>query len=455
MGHLSWLIGAGAALATVTACGSSDGRADPSGGITIGGDAGTGPGPGAGDSGSPATGDGTADGAEGQHTKFDLGVNSDWCVNKAAGIYCDNKTAITCDGDGRATDVMQCLPDECKDAEGCVACEAGEFACQGPRVMSCDTTGPTPQWEQVEVCDPGAGMVCESSVGMCVPLAPIGGTTPTGEYYQYSVFDLTSAGFYSVSDVDTYGDRLYFTATSAAGALVVGVYDVGLLDSDGDGLLEPNQHPSYPEQQGPVEERTFTLVTSFPIDNPGGFPNNMELYAKANSVVFSGPNGLREYDLLAGTYSQVAPMPTWIGTTLYNWIAFVGYDEVGDVWYSGNESARRVFQYDGETQTWGYAFEFPALAGDHMDGIEVVTDVSTGTPYVYVSDMTSNFIGQYRHDRDAGWVQENLFSYVETTGALVEGFGFGALNHFWCGSLVSTFYELGGGDLTQYIEPPG
>lgn len=52
-------------------------------------------------------------------------------------------------------------------------------------------------------------------------------------------------------------------------------------------------------------------------------------------------------------------------------------------------------------------------------------------------------------------MQENLFSYVETTGALVEGFGFGALHHFWVGSLANTFYELGGGDLTDFIGPEG
>jgi hypothetical protein len=194
-------------------------------------------------------------------------------------------------------------------------------------------------------------------------------------------------------------------------------------------------------------------VGSWPVDNPGGFPNNMEVYAKASSVVYAGPNGLRELDLATGMFTQVAPMPTW--ATIYGWLAFVGYDEVNDIWYSGNEAARRVMQFDAESQTWGYAFEFPILAGDHMDGMEVVVDVTTGTPYVYVSDMTSNFIGQYRHDTELGWVQQNLFSYVEVSGAALEGFGFGALNHFWVGSLGNTFYELGGGDLTEYIDPAG
>ena len=142
--------------------------------------------------------------------------------------------------------------------------------------------------------------------------------------------------------------------------------------------------------------------------------------------------------------------------TAFQSLSFLGYDDINEVWYSGNEMARRVMQYDAATQTWGWSFEYPLLAGDHMDGIEVVTDLTTGTPFVYVSDMTSNFIGQYRLDPNNGWVQENLFSYVESTGAAaVEGFGYGALNHFWVGSLANTLYELGGGDLTDYIGPEG
>lgn len=394
--------------------------------------------------------------ADGGGVKFDLGANSGLCIDHPAGWICDGTTAIECDGNGNAGDVEQCLPGVCVPGEGCVTCQAGEYACHGPRVMSCNTAGPDPVWQEEEVCDSAAQMVCDSGMGTCIPLAPLGGVNPTGEYYQYAVFDLTPDGFSQISDVDAYEDRIYFVAyNNGFSTLVVGAYDVTLLDSDGDGQLEPNQHPDFPDNQGPIEQRQFTLVGSWPVDNPGGFPNNMEVYAKDGSVVYAGPNGFRELDLATGMWTMVAPTPTWLGTTLYQWMAFIGYDELNQVWYSGNESARRVWQFDSESQTWGYAFEFPALAGDHMDGMEVVVDVSTGTPYVYVSDMTSNFIGQYRHDTDLGWVQENLFTYVEPAGSALEGFGYGALGHFWVGSLANTFYELGGGDLTEYIDPAG
>jgi hypothetical protein len=450
------------AILALCGCGQSNATPEPTGTTTLTGTAtlpldtsgdGTSAGPGSG----PGTGDGTADASVGDdgQTKFDLGPSSGECLDQAPGIYCKDTTAIECDGAGNALDVMNCLPDLCIDGQGCVACLAGEYACKGPHVMSCNTAGPTPTWQIDSTCDPAAQQVCDASLGMCVPLAPIGDITPTGEYYQYSMLDVTAQGFSQVSDVDSYGNRIYFVAMLNFSQLTIGVYDVTLDDSDNDGVLEPNQHPDYPDAQGPIEERIFTFVESFPLNNPGAFPNIMETYATATSLVYSGPNNVSEYDLATGTVSQVAPMPTWIGSTLYPWIAFLGYDEINDVWYSGNEAARRVFQYDADTQTWGYAFEFPVLAGDHMDGMEVVVDQTTATPYVYVSDMTSNFIGQYRFDREQGWVQENLFSYVENTGALVEGFGFGALNHFWVGSLGQTFYELGGGDLTQYIDPAG
>ncbi len=135
-------------------------------------------------------------------------------------------------------------------------------------------------------------------------------------------------------------------------------------------------------------------------------------------------------------------------------VSMLGYDDISDTWYGANESARRVFQYDVASATWGIAFDFPNMSGDHMDGLEVVNDPNTGTQFLYVSDMTSDFIGQYRKDPELGWVQENLFEYDGTEGSLVEGMGFGPINHFWATG-GSNLYELGGGDLADFTEPPG
>ena len=117
---------------------------------------------------------------------------------------------------------------------------------------------------------------------------------------------------------------------------------------------------------------------------------------------------------------------------------------------------RWVFSYDPIESEWVLEFAHPSFAGDHNDGLEVVTDSASGIPYLYVSDMTSDFIGQYTRNSDGEWVQENLFQYAEAAGAHVEGMGFGALNHFWAtndgyGAGHHTLYEIGGGDMQDYL----
>ena len=89
-----------------------------------------------------------------------------------------------------------------------------------------------------------------------------------------------------------------------------------------------------------------------------------------------------------------------------------------------------------------------------MDGLEVVTDPTTKTAYVYVSDMTSDFLGQYVRDpKTSKWEQKNLFKYQDNNAGNVEGMGFGAFNHFWITS-GSNLYEIGGGALQKYVEEP-
>jgi hypothetical protein len=395
--------------------------------------------------------DGSSAGSGDEAPKFDIGDGA-FCEQRPAGLFCDGHTSVQCDGMGGVVDSDDCTPDLCLEGSGCVTCTAGQWTCKGPRVMTCNDQG-VPFWEEAQVCNPAANEYCDISVHGCTTLADIGGIEPTGEYYLYSTY--SPEGFNTISDVDSFDNRVYFTGYQGA-QLIVGSYDVQLVDSDGDGELEPHQHPLSQDEPGAVEERVFTFVEAIPISNGGAVPHQMEIYATATTLYWAGPQQITAYDLSTGTTSVEAPKSPWIGSLTYVYLAFLGYDDKNGVWYSGNESARRVFQYDDETMQWGYAFQFPVLAGDHMDGMDVVTDTSTGIPYIYVSDMTSNFIGQYRHDPTMGWVQENLFSYAEDTGVPVEGFGFGALNHFWVGGWnQNSFYEIGGGDLTEFLDPAG
>ena len=431
--------------------GSGDGSADDGSGNADNAEA---PDDGPDDAPDDAPDDGPDDDGMPPATKFDLGDGNAFCEFQEAGIFCNDNTAVLCDGAGGTEDTTVCTPEVCVPGQGCVQCLAGQHSCCGEQVLECDTSGAVAQWATVETCDPAAQQFCNAGLGTCAPLSPIGGTEPTGEYYQYGIYDLSPDGYSQVSDVDSLDNRIWFVGMGPLG-LTIGAYDVELIDSDGDGQLEPNQHPDYPDEQGPVEERVFTFVEEFGVTNGGAYPNTMELYATPTSIIYSGPTAITERIHATGATSTLVDAPPWLSATPFQSLSFLGYDELNEVWYSGNEMARRVFQHCAATDTWGYSFEYPLLAGGHMDGIEVVVDQSTATPFMYVSDMTSNFIGQYRHDPNMGWVQENLFSYNESMGAAVEGFGYGALNHFWVGSLANTFYELGGGDLTEFLDPEG
>ena len=389
-------------------------------------------------------GEETSDGDDEGGPKYDVGQGgANFCMDKTAGVYCNANAAVECDDDGNEVSNTNCIPDICQEGQGCVECLAGQFDCMGAAVYSCNAAVNPPVWEQIEVCDPAAGMGCDLALGTCVPLAPLGGTEPTGVYYQYADFQ-TSAGVYLGGyDVDSFDDLLYVSGSGGG----IDVYRVELLDSDGDGMLEPNQHPDNPDDMGPIEERTLTFVENIPY--AGEISQSVTEIFAAEDRLFAAGGDIDEYIFASGAVATITTAPSWASR-----FSQLGYDDVNGVWYASNENQRRVFQHDAATDTWGLAFYYPELAGDHMDGIEVVTDPETGIPYVYVSDMTSDFIGQYRKDPDMGWVQQNLFSYQGTAGAPVEGMGFGALNHFWA-TAGNSVYEVGGGDLAEFTEPPG
>jgi hypothetical protein len=172
-----------------------------------------------------------------------------------------------------------------------------------------------------------------------------------------------------------------------------------------------------------------------------------ELFA-LDDRLYIGGSTIVEYPFGGGAAAPIT------GGDWVNDFAQIGFDDANGVWYGSNESQRRVYQHNANSDTWGIAFDYPVLAGSHMDGLEVVTQPETGIPYVYVSDMTSDYIAQYRLDPEQGWVQENLFAYQDDAGEEVEGMGFGALNHFWATS-GDHLYEVGGGDIAEFVDPPG
>jgi hypothetical protein len=429
------------------ACSSeSQGDGGEASGITIttltasatDGDTGTG-----GSAEGPVTGvdDATAEDDGPVGPKFDVAPGT-YCEMRAPGIYCSDNVAIECGANGTLVGEDDCDPDICLEGTGCVECLAGQYTCMAEKVMVCNAAVVPPVWEVFEVCDPASGEVCDLGMASCQPGAPVGTNVPTGEYYQFADFQTGATAFLGGYDVDSWEDRLYVLNFSNT----IDVYQVELLDSDADGLLEPNQHPDNPEEPGAIEQRLITYIETLPSFGTPSLSSS-ELLALEDRI-FIGGSALTE-SVFGGAVTPITSPPPWA-----NWFAHIAHDDVNDVWYASNESQRRVFQHDKNTNTWGLAFYYPELAGDHMDGMEVVTDPNTGIPYVYVSDMTSDFIGQYRLDPVQGWVQENLFTYVGTAGAPVEGMGFGALYHFWA-TAGNSVYEIGGGDLSDYVDPPG
>jgi hypothetical protein len=427
-------------------------------------------------SGGTATTDPSGGSSDSAGTVFDVGAGGEvFCQNREAGVYCSDNRAIVCGDSGNVVSDDGCVPGVCQEGVGCVDCLDGQYTCDGPRVMACDTTQDPAVWQEMEVCDPSANEACtlcdyandpncdDPPLGACRTTPLLGSATPTGSYYQYALFAADSNPYMGGGDVDSWiagtlpGDDNRIVVYNNAGTF--DIYTVDLLDSDGDGVLEPNQHPDNPDETGPIEERVLTHLES--VAAPAGLSATInELYMPSPDRLFNGGPTLDEFVIAGGSNTLVSTPPTWMGSQRFS---FIGRDEINGRWYAGNENGgtigptggRRVYQHSPETDTWGIAFDYPDLAGSHADGMEVVVDERTGTPYVYISDMTSDFIGQYRWDLNKGWVQENLFQYTGT-GDLVEGMGFGAFNHFWAtGGQSGSLYEVGGGDLQEYVEPPG
>jgi len=331
----------------------------------------------------------------------------------------------------------------------------------GNTIRQCAADG----WSWITGLDCGLSEKCDAVTGVCGPI-PLVGNVPgpndenvTGAYFKYAHFTQDDGlnDYCYVSDVDSYGDLIYVHAVAPPCPASYGgvqghidVYQVTLLDSDGDGDLEPNQHPDNPDNPGPVEERVLTLVDT--LAAPIGAVHHSEIHATADTLFFPGMDEMFvEYDLASGTTINIVD-----GSILRpsdgRGISFSGYDELNALWYFGTEYPRRVYSYDPLIDSWVPEFDYPDMSGDHMDGMEFVPDPNSGIGYLYVSDMTSDYIGQYTKDATGNWQQVNLFHYADPDVEAVEGMGFGVLNHFWVGGWAAgALYELGGGDLGEYI----
>ncbi|MCD6497385.1 MAG: hypothetical protein J7M25_03670 [Deltaproteobacteria bacterium] len=368
--------------------------------------------------------------------------NQDESDKDCGGVCPPCPVASQCNGD------EDCESGACTNGI-CQLCKAGTFSCFGNTVRQC--ANDEGSWIDGATCDPfprdGATM-CNATTGTCVPI-PITGNPPgnndenvTGVYFKFAHFTQADGVCNSAYDVNSYQDLVYVNC----GGQKVDAYRITLLDSDGDGKLEPNQHPNNPDNPGPIEQRTMSLDHSYPLQIGGA--GSDELYVTADKIyytTYSSLGDIMEYVMATGqTSTAVDGADLRVGQS--------GYDDVNHVWYGSNEQARRIFAFDNDAGVWVPQFQYPNMVGGHLDGEEFVRDPNTGIGYLYVSDMTSDYIGQYTKDATGNWIQLNLFKYDDPNTEVVEGMGYGALNHFWAGA-GQAFYELGGGDLSHYTDP--
>ena len=280
-------------------------------------------------------------------------------------------------------------------------------------------------------------------------------TGPSGEFYKYS--QLAVSG----QDVGSYLNKIYINTFSTVQVYTVSISDMSLRD----------QHPDNPSATGAILPRTFTYEPTLSFTKPGGIDHSSdsaELYIDSTGIYqavggYGSGGGVVKYNVSGGsaTYSWVIPSSTVPNS---RGLSFLTRDPVTGKFYAGNEyntdgtvnrpyseaKRRAVYGWDGTAWIEEFTYRgYPTSGLNHADGLEFVRDTD-GTGYMYVSDMTSDYLGQWK--LDGSWIETNLFDYAGATALDVEGMGFGALGHFWM-SDWSSVYEIGGGDLGGYIPP--
>jgi len=285
-----------------------------------------------------------------------------------------------------------------------------------------------------------------AGVLVVTPMASADGS----DFFVYSTLDTGVIGSYGVDgyvgadDVD----RIIFYSGNTAY-----IYTVAIPEG-----ADPNMHPSNPEASGDIAPRTFTQEKTFSL---GVVPDHeSEFYVDAeNNIIYLGASvGIRKYvyDAMVDNYvydssvAPAAPMGEGYGTQS------LAYDPDTDTWYAGSiawnynpgVTLRDMWKYDGSqgpTGTWQLAFQYTTPEGldldTHHDGMEFING------YLWLADYTGDYIKQYTTDG----AFMNVF-WHEPLAHELEGMGFGALMHFWCGSHGTTITEFGGGPLQVAVE---
>lgn len=281
------------------------------------------------------------------------------------------------------------------------------------------------------------------------------------DYFLYSthnpanIGDVTGVGGYvqSYGDPKVWGDEVqfvYFLSGTMGYKFKVWLTDNGAAPSPG--WIEPHQHPENPYVTGPIEPRHFQYVSSKDLSpyTSGSGSHSEEFHVDSSGIYLGAYNkGIHKWDHSWNYIGKIANSP---GTRTES----LAYNPDDDVWYAGGRY-RTIYELsdtDNDNsfldETWVSIFTYPSYGGGHHDGMEYVGG------YLWISDMTSDVLGQWYYDTGtSSWTEKQQFTYTEV--ASLEGMGFGPNDHFWAGSGWgddSYFYEIGGGELQKELEIP-
>jgi hypothetical protein len=291
-----------------------------------------------------------------------------------------------------------------------------------------------------------------NAIDLLKPVDPslLGPNTP--DYFIYGSYDVNhtpAIGVYGYVGDDGVDRIIHFSGSTAY------IHTVAIPEG-----ADPDAHPENPYAPGDVAERTLTLERTFDLGQYFGHssefyvdPENDEVYIGADRTgilkyVFSsdaenpvdgGPAGNYVYD------SQVAPAPPYLPLS---WrLETLAYDADNDVWYGGGRvitTIGEVWKYDGAqgpNGKWELAFTYtppPRTYGlFHHDGMAFAAG------HLFLSTMYGDRFQQFTTDG----VLVNEFIHEPLPDDL-ESMGWGALGHFWVGSIyTNNISEIGGGRL--------
>jgi hypothetical protein len=269
---------------------------------------------------------------------------------------------------------------------------------------------------------------------------------PIYEFLTYANFGSDNSVYVQGHGAGGYEDKLYV----AVGDYCY-IYSVSIPAEE-----DPNMHPDNPEAIGPMAMRSLTLIGTYDFGADCGWSggHSAEFHIDENHIYYGpdtyGIGGIEKWDKNPdGTFGaylgrvkdkngNVIPVPPTNGETF-------GYDQNTDTWYTCTRG-RAVYSFDMDTGTsWKYEFTYPTYEGSHHDGLEFVNG------FLWVSDMTTNWIGQWKKNPDGNWEEVARFYYDNPIEDDVEGMGLGPFGHLWVTGF-DRLYEVGGKELGVVIE---